>query len=460
MDLPDIEPGQASPDDEPAPKFDSLISEIYYHAESRLYYRKNSRGQFKPGIKSDITDHFRATLTDMDDKKRRFLIAMLLDEIRETQDVEAVGSIPGQFPGLHTDKLGRRILVTEGPRLIEPKEGQWPTIRAILLGTLGYKQFVVLLTFLQQSLRTLHIRQWQPAPALVMVGPKNSNKSLILTQIITPLLGGRSAHAYGYLSGATDFNGDLAKAEVLTVDDEIYRTDSISRMKLGATIKSLTTSGYEVRIHQKGREAFTVTPFWRVILALNDEDDCLQMLPPIEGSNRDKYIILGCTPASLPMPASTAEEKAELRAKLTEEYPAFIYYLLTQFRPGKRYTAGRFGVMPFQNQCITRRLRQLSPEETLLQIIEANWPSLYFSKSKSDTDWQWTGTAEGLRGKLQSAEFDGSHRADLQMFPGQKLGIYLGKLCDRYPKNFTVLGKFHNSNRYGISLPVNEGSAN
>src|SRR5262249_60300745 len=100
----------------------------------------------------------------------------------------------------------RRVLVMESPKLIEPREGDWDMVGAILNLMLGTMQLTYLFGWLKVAIESLRSRVWRPGQALVLCGPADCGKSLT-QDLITLLLGGRSAKPHRYMSDATPFNG-------------------------------------------------------------------------------------------------------------------------------------------------------------------------------------------------------------------------------------------------------------
>ena len=95
------------------------------------------------------------------------------------------------------------------------------------------------------------------------------------------LLGGRIAKPYRYMSGATEFNGDLFAAEHLCISDEAPGRDIHSRRSLGSHIKSMLFD-IDQSCHPKNRQAITLRPIWAMSISLNDEPENHQVLPPLE----------------------------------------------------------------------------------------------------------------------------------------------------------------------------------
>src|SRR5204862_7823749 len=91
-----------------------------------------------------------------------------------------------------------------------------------------YDQLSYGFAWLKVAYEALRAGVWRPGPALALAGPRNCGKSL-LQQLITLILGGRSAKPYRYMRGGTEFNADLFGAEHLCIEDEHCSTDIRSR---------------------------------------------------------------------------------------------------------------------------------------------------------------------------------------------------------------------------------------
>jgi hypothetical protein len=150
-----------------------------------------------------------------------------------------------------------------------------------------------------------------------------------LQNLITILLGGRSAKPHQNMSGETDFNGDLFCAEHLMMEDEEPATDIKSRRKLGVKIKEITANDLK-RCHFKYRSGISLKPFWRLSISLNDEPENLMILPPMEDSMEDKLISLKATQHEMAMPTITNEERQAFWNAMIRTLPAFPSLTLTR----------------------------------------------------------------------------------------------------------------------------------
>jgi hypothetical protein len=258
--------------------------------------------------------------------------------------------------------------------------------------------------------------------ALAIAGPRDCGKSL-LQNIITEILGGRSAKPYRYMCGATDFNGDLFGAEHLMIEDEVAFTDIRARRAFGSRIKDFTVNTVQ-SCHGKNRPAVSLKPFWRLSITLNDEPENLLILPPIDESLEDKIILLKAYKRPLPMETSTLEGQRRFMAALLAEVPAFLN-LLVNYRIPERLKSERFGVTHFHHPELLASLSEMAPEMRLLAVIDAHL---------SDADrpaGSWMGTATELERMLYESK--GAHEARRLLDWNNATGTYLGRLAKKLP---------------------------
>ena len=248
----------AIPDNLPAP-------EVFYDPWSgaKSYFVKNSRGSYIPVNEGNRKSFLQEKGISAECAKNEPLspVQRFLNETRLKNDVEYAGPLAGFCTGVY-EIQNRRVLVTESPRFIDGKDGQWETLRKLLSNLLGDGQTPFLYGWLQAALASLRAGKRRPGQALVVAGAAGCGKSL-LQNLITRILGGRSAKPYQYLTGATQFNSEMFHAEHLMIEDEAADFDFRVRCKLGTNLKGLVADDTQ-RCHPKNRPALTLTPFWRV----------------------------------------------------------------------------------------------------------------------------------------------------------------------------------------------------
>ena len=388
--------------------------EAYYDAVKKEYLIKNFRGAWLHLKESQ----FRVTLrswgydSNGDDGELSEVDQILID-LRDKKDIVYAGKVAGLMAGYYEDE---RILVTESPKIIEPKAGDWTTLKAFFDGLLdeeGLNQQQYLYAWLKIGYTTLKAGRKMPGQALVICGEHNCGKSLVQL-LITEILGGRFAKPGQYMKGETPFNSDLLGAEHLMLEDENSSTDIRARREFGSRIKDITVNQSQ-RCHAKGRDAFSLKPFWRLSVSLNDEAENLMILPPIDASIEDKMIILRAHKTPMPMPTSTFEERDTFWKKMTDELPAFLDYLVNMDIP-KNLISHRFGVTHFHHPEILNEINTLAPEAKLLSLID------------EVIDREWTGTAEELEKRLY-VDPATQYEAKKLFTWNNACGTYLGRLA-------------------------------
>ena len=346
-----------------------------------------------------------------------------LIEIQQTCDVHYAGALAGHAAAIY--EMGeRRILVTESPRVIKPKAGGWRILRAFidgLLGDLQVDQRPFLYGWLKVGFEALRAAMRRPGQALVIAGVHDCGKSL-LQNLITLILGGRSARPYQFMSGLTPFNSDLFEAEHLMIEDDQASHDIRARRNFGAQLKNITVTEWQ-RCHAKNRVAISLAPFWRLSISVNDEPENLMVLPPIDDSIEDKLIILRASKAPMPMPTATLEQRKAFWQRLEGELPSFLFYL-TQWEIPRELSSERFGIAHFHHPEILQAIDNLAPEFRLLNLID--------DQLFRDGDDAWEGTAEQLERLLTSENSSCRFEARRLFTFNTACGVYLGRLAKKY----------------------------
>lgn len=371
--------------------------------------------------------------------------------------VDLVMNLAGYFPGLVTTPDGLKLLIPEGPRLVDPVAGEWPLIAAImeqlfvlpvdspdmppsfvLQGDRGrsrdvwswlcqpvlplppegpaphvYDQRDVVYSWLRQWLEIITLRAAgknvkRSAPAMIVAGPKNSGKSLLTEYIIKPLMGNRVSDPSQFLAKDTTFNPDLYRAELAAMDDSPLGTDYESRRKMSEFLKQYV-AGTVHRFHPKGKDAIVVpAPVRRLMWAINDDKQNLMQLPLMNDSTMDKMTIVHVKKATLPMPTRTLEEYTAFGDALAAEVPAFAHWLLHEFQIPEVLKGGRFGIEAVHAPDLMEELFEDSAHGGLLELVDAaRWNSP--ADGRIDL-WQWLAREEDENcGRIEGDMWIGTH---------------------------------------------------
>jgi hypothetical protein len=419
--------------------------QVYFDRNTGTYYIPDVGGRWFKGAEKLAQRHLKirhfvsskretgASHSDMEEALWR---------INQRCQVGYGGKLAGYRPGVY-EQHGEMILVTDGPRLIEPKEGSFPVIHKFLTGLLGEKQRPYFDCWLKVAVEALVKQRIRPGQAFVVAGPRDCGKSVLQNLIITPALGGRMAKPYQFMSGATPFNSNLFEAEHLMIEDDVASSDIRSRRNFGAHLKQFTANE-GVQHHAKGRPAMTLIPFWRVSVSLNDEPENLAIIPPIDDSLSDKMILCKVSRRELPMPTGTDDERAAFQTKIRHEMAGYLHYLLNIEIP-QDLKHPRYGVKAYLNNELLASLNEIAPEFRLLDLID-NCFADGFRKGpikKTSTEWE---------NELRSADFGLRDQVSKLLYASNTCGTYLTRLAEKVPKRVSFI-KSNGTKKYIILPP-------
>ena len=286
--------------------------------------------------------------------------------------VDATGALAGRSIGLRDNEgTSMSYLVTRKNSRVVGVDGKWDNLRAILEAQYGTEQLDYLFSWLQRSRYQLDKEEFMQGHALAISGKVGGGKSLIIINVIKPLLG-QLADAYQYLCQGNQFNGDLISAEMLLIDDKPLSRRMEERKIFGNQIKSVVATSSDVRCHRKGVDGFIVNPLWRIVIAINDTEQDLGAMPPLgegqEDTIGDKVLMLKCFQSKLPF-AGDKDQFAKLKRLIQSEIEAFAYFIDNYEIPASIKKGDcRFGFDAYHHPDLLDVLNQNSNERTLLSV--------------------------------------------------------------------------------------------
>lgn len=420
----------------------------FFDKGKKSFWITNSRGEWYEVPEASVKRHLQQAGYSNKKKNGDVLSALesKLVEMQDCRDVAYAGKLAGHNKGM-VESCGNRILITESPRLIMPRRGEWPVLARLINGMLLHRdvdQRQFLFGWLQVAIGALLAGQIRPGQILVLAGPANCGKSL-LQNLITELFGGRVAKPYRYMVGNTSFNGELFEAEHLAIEDEFSSTNITARRHFGARVKEFSVNEVQ-SCHGKHRQAVMLRPFWRVSITLNHEPENLMILPPMDDSLLDKFILLKAALNPMPMPTETLAQRAEFWGKMLAELPAFVHFLLNEFKIEDAFKSERFGVTHYHHPELIAAIAELSPESQLLSMIDG-WFDSHVDRN------ELRGTAQQVESEIRDQY--GSDAGKLFSWP-TACGVYLGRLQQQHPDRF----RFHRSAELREWLVLRRGLKN
>jgi hypothetical protein len=431
------------------------VVDIFFHPLRGKYLVPDNRGVWIPHNKDDAAEYLVGRRGFRIEKPRDGGLDSVGEEllrIRTAQNVDYADALAGYHRGYHAELNGKRVLVTSGPKVITPVPGEWSMIRSLIDGLLAdesHSQATYLHAWMKDAYVCLQSGQWRPGQILGLLGPRGVGKGL-LQAIITQVTGGREASPYAYLSGRTDFNGELFMAEHLKIEDEAASTDLRARRQFGNGLKQIAANRIH-KLHDKYCRGIDLPVFWRCTLSLNSEPENVLILPPMDESMEDKFILFKCSPFALPMPTETVEQEEALWKGLTAELPHYLYWLLHEFALSEDLKSNRYAVRHFHHPDVMAALRELAPEEKMLQLIDS-------CRRLVGLQAKWAGKAVELEALL-TAEGSGCEFEARRLFLTQaSCGQYLARLARRYPDRVKEFKRVHNTVLWEVRLAQGTGS--
>ncbi|MGZ5568160.1 MAG: hypothetical protein ACXWKG_14200, partial [Limisphaerales bacterium] len=306
--------------------------------------------------------------------------------------IDYAGALAGHRTGIYRDGAGRCFLVTDEAR------GVWDdTPKGKIIAPEFFGEFLDELLpgdqsrrfcyWLSIALQSLKDGDFSPGQAVVLAGPPKCGKSF-LQDMVTEILGGRSANPFKYMMELTQFNNDLVSSEHWKIEDPPASIDIRTRRDFGNNIKNCTFTR-DFPVHAKGKDQLCLPLFRRVTISVNDELENLSLIPPLEPSINDKLMLFHCGTAvksleqfrgnknapTLPgMTEQSSGEKVSRKlawGKFMEEVPTIRTWLLRAFKKVPReWLDDRCGVSYYHHPDIQEALCSLAPEHRLLQLID------------------------------------------------------------------------------------------
>ena len=467
--------GATAPDPDEAFESKPGRQEYFYEESTGRFWLKNTAGKWidlnLDGLKRHLKKHEGLRhmpapgqiISAMDER-----ISMIEQDFR----VAFAGLLAGNKAGLQLN-AGRQILVSEDPVFIDPVHGEWPILKQFFDGLFVGREPVDdvgnfteidqrphFYAWLQHAVQCFRDSRTDTGLALLMAGEPDCGKSF-LALVLRWIFGGRVARPYDAMIGKEQFNRDIAEAVLQLVDDDNQADTRLeARLKFGGELKKIVANN-EFRMRGMHKDGFAVEVLRRLVVLVNLQLSRLMVLPPLDGDVNDKAFLFkgytrptpaggrptnetpaeqACWPA--PMPTRTIEERERYRNTVRAELPAFLFWLLNEFKMPSQMSGGRFVVRHWHHPALVRALQDLAPEMRLWELILRSQCVLQQWKGTAEQgvvlEWRsegWTGSASDLEVLLKSEASKLSKEEHKEIPKPNWLGQRLQSFAEHYGPN-------------------------
>lgn len=254
--------------------------------------------------------------------------------------------------------------------------------------------------------------------ALVLAGDAGRGKSFFARVLLGKLMGGVVDADKFYLDGVR-FNDSLFDAPVHLIDDRLGAADRRLRAKFTEQLKVVVANA-ELRYEKKFGDSRESVPWaGRVVILCNKDPQALSVLPDLDMSTRDKFMMLMLGSAQFPFGHRPEYTMAWLEAEL----PAFARFLLG-WRIPEDMADDRFGVQAWQHDDMVQASAENGLTQSVIESISALFESLTKGdEGKLDKGIAWTGTAGALWKALQDDDPNIRFHIYTRQCLAQNLGI-------------------------------------
>ena len=268
------------------------------------------------------------------------------------------------FPHIHRF-LTTLFIPTESLRSRWADGGYWFVRDGETFVPLRSKQLHRLISWMSHFYRHAARMSSEPSrgQALILAGKTGRGKSFFARQLLGKLMGGFKDAEDFYLKAAR-FNSDIIQFPVHLIDDQLGSRTHKVRLAFTESLKTVVANA-SLRYEQKFGSAVESVPWaGRVVILCNEDPQSLSVLPDLDMSTRDKFMMFMLGDAQFPFGRDEENQRW-----LTEELPHFARFLLGWKIPEDMRDV-RFGVSAEQHPDMVQASAENGLTQVLVEVLE------------------------------------------------------------------------------------------
>lgn len=214
---------------------------------------------------------------------------------------------------------------------------------------------------------------------LILAGPAGTGKSFFARFLLARLMGGMTDAEKFYLEG-NRFNSGIVSSPVHLIDDKLGSRSQRTRLQFTEALK-IVSANATLRYEAKFGSAVETVPWaGRVVVLANDDAQSMSVMPDLDMSTRDKFMMLKLGGARFHWGTD-----AENIAWLDEELPYFARFLLGyKFRIPVELRDERFGVRAMQHADMAQASAENGLTQVVVEVLETCIESAFGAQDSND----------------------------------------------------------------------------
>lgn len=247
-----------------------------------------------------------------------------------------------------------------------PRSTPWERFNAYMQALFGPEQLPYVDALMCRAYLSVKETRETFKQAVIFSGPANAGKTLWVSQVVIPLLGGRSGNLKNYLLGKGAFTESLFSSPVGLLDDQTH--DEKDKTRFTSALKNLISSKHQ-EFHAKFMPEHGIPWQGSVWILCNlDAESFASTLPNLGMSILDKlHLLKAQTPEEFDFTGIPDDIQASLPlyARYLIENEAAIMAAVTPRGPAVKY-----GIQPYHSSDLLNSSRMTEDATNVLEIIE------------------------------------------------------------------------------------------